>query len=77
MILLTRTLITLRLMRVRAPLSPNIPNVDHLLAVIQPQEPLQIFPVGLKCSLLLEYSSRYYSTTVLGRTTVVVKVDDW
>ena len=55
-----QSLITLRL--VRAPLPPNIPNVDHLLAVIQPQEPLQIFPVGLKCSLLLEYSSRYYST---------------
>lgn len=68
MILLTRGLITLRL--VRAPLPPNIPNVDHLLTVIQPQEPLQIFPVGLKCVLVLEIQP-------VGGTTVVVKVDDW
>ena len=37
---------------VGAPVSPHIPDVDHLLAVIQPQEPLQIFSVGLKCCLL-------------------------
>ena len=39
-------------MTVFSSLSPNVPDVDHLLAVVEPEEPLQIFPVGLKCCLL-------------------------
>ena len=45
--------VTLRLLAVPGEGFPDVPDVDHLLGIVETQEPLQILSVRLKCETVV------------------------